>query len=114
MKRTLLLIACPCETLVSSLYWPLKFYDPDLLAPPELMALFPLSADLSMHFVPTALLLIETFVFSEAIETSNTKAALCYATYGIGYYLWTERNARLNSWYPYPMYTSFRQCEFES
>lgn len=102
-KRTLLLIACPCETLVSTLYWPIKLYDPTLLAPPEQLAMFPLSADLSMHAIPTILLLIETFVFSEAIETSNVKAALAYAIYGTGYYFWTERNAKLNSWYPYPM-----------
>lgn len=99
----LLLIASPCETLVSSLYWPIKLYNPDLLAPPEQMAGFPLSADFSMHLLPTVLMLIETFVFSEAIETSNSKASLVYAAYAIGYYFWTERNARLNSWYPYPM-----------
>lgn len=104
VKRALLLIACPCETLVSSLYWPIKFYDASLLAPPELMALFPIHADISMHAVPTVLLLIETFVFSAAIETSNARAALIYAAYGTGYYFWTERNARLNGWYPYPMF----------
>ena len=73
----------------------------------ELLKVFPMSADLSMHAIPTVLLLIETFVFSEAIETSNVKAAAAYAAYGISYYLWTERNARLNGWYPYPMYQCF-------
>ena len=56
-----------------------------------------------MHAVPTVLLLIETFYFSEAIETSNVKAAAAYVSYGTAYYFWTERNARLNGWYPYPM-----------
>lgn len=102
-KRILLLIACPCETLVSVLYWPIKLYDASLLAPPELLALFPLSADMSMHAMPAILLLIETFAFSEAIETSNLRAATAYGLYAVGYYFWTERNARLNGWYPYPM-----------
>lgn len=105
-KRTALLIAAPCETLVSTLYWPIKLYDATLLAPEELMKLFPMHADLSMHAVPTLLLLLETFVFSEAFETGNSKAFLAYAIYGTGYYYWTERNARLNGWYPYPMYVS--------
>lgn len=103
VKRTLLLIAAPCETLVSLLYWPIKFYDPSLLAPPELMAMFELSADLSMHALPTALCLIELFVFSEALETSNVRAAAVYCAYGAGYYFWTERNASLNGTYPYPL-----------
>lgn len=103
-KRTLLLIAAPCETLVSTLYWPIKLYDATLLAPKELIALFPMHADLSMHAVPTILLLIEIFCFSEAFETENGNALLAYAVYGTSYYFWTERNARLNGWYPYPMF----------
>lgn len=104
LKRALLLIAAPCETLVSTLYWPIRFYDASLLAPPELIALFPLTADMSMHAIPTVLCLIEMFVFSEAIETSNVRAGLVYAAYATGYFFWTERNARLNGWFAYPMF----------
>ena len=102
-KRIFLIISAPAECLVSLIYWPLHFIDPTLLAPPELVAAFPLTADLSMHALPTILLLVEVFAFSGAFDASAATGASIYLGYGTGYYAWMTHCAGKNGWYPYPM-----------
>ncbi|ORY79927.1 FAR-17a/AIG1-like protein, partial [Protomyces lactucae-debilis] len=103
LKQILLLIAGPVELLISVLWWGLKLVDPTLLIPEELLKVFPLSADLSMHANPAILLLIEIFFVSDALEHSTTTAAAIYAAYGTGYLVWLEHCAKMNGFYAYPM-----------
>lgn len=102
-KRAMLLVAAPAECLVSLIYWPIHFVDPTLLAPAELVAVFPLSADLSMHALPTLLLLVEVFALSEALDASPRTGAIIYGAFGAAYYAWVTHCASKNGWYPYPM-----------
>lgn len=125
LKRALLLITMPLESVITAIYWPLLIFAQDLILsrPPNQpgvgepsafadqdLALFrlPLHKDLVMHAVPAVVLLID-FLLLEPKYTppaSTIGAIALVVAVGGTYTSWIEHCAKLsNGQFPYPFLT---------
>ncbi|WWC69613.1 uncharacterized protein I206_103556 [Kwoniella pini CBS 10737] len=122
IKRVFLLFAMPVELVISSIYWSIILFAPELMLPPnpELSSssepsaeakdpLFriPLLMDLSMHALPAVALAIDFFFLEKKFKppASNIGSFVLAATFGTGYSLWVEHCASINGSFPYPFLT---------
>ncbi|KAL7409267.1 FAR-17a/AIG1-like protein [Mrakia frigida] len=120
LKRIILLLALPVETVITSIYWSLILLAPQLILPPatpvegevqpEEPNLFriPLSMDLALHAVPAVILLLEFFGWEKAYRgwRGSWGAAAVAAFAAVAYGTWSERcGARNNGLFPYPFLT---------
>ncbi|KAI0314269.1 FAR-17a/AIG1-like protein [Amylostereum chailletii] len=118
-KRAFGLLSLPLAFVVSTIYWSLIIFLPDMIipqpgvpsgapsavAPPPL--LLPLSTDLALHAAPFLSLLLDFFVFdrkfskSEMVRTAPAMAVAMAVWYGS----WVEHCASYNGVFPYPFLT---------
>lgn len=90
------------ETLISALYWGLRAIDPELVVPKELE--LPLPPDLSFHFVPTFMLLIDLLLLSPPWAISAVPALGLSLAIAFAYWFWIELCYSNNGFYPYPLF----------
>ncbi|EIW69504.1 hypothetical protein TREMEDRAFT_30965 [Tremella mesenterica DSM 1558] len=123
LKRSILLFAMPVEIVISSIYWPLVLFRPELMFPPnpvisitpepssspntDLLFRIPLWMDLSMHAVPGIVLLLDFFLLEPKYRqpASTRGAALLAIIFGTTYSLWIEYASNINGRFPYPFLT---------
>lgn len=101
-KNLLSVTSAPLETLISALYWGLRAIDPTLVVPKELE--LPLSADLSFHFIPTFVLLIDLLFLSPPWAIGAIPALIVSVVIAFGYWFWIEHCYSVNGFYPYPLF----------
>lgn len=101
-KNLLSCCSAPMETLVSTLYWGLRLIDPELVVPKDLE--LPLPADLSFHFVPTFMLLIDLLLLSPPWTISALPALALSLSIAFTYWFWIELCYTRNGFYPYPLF----------
>ncbi|PCH38129.1 hypothetical protein WOLCODRAFT_136059 [Wolfiporia cocos MD-104 SS10] len=126
VKRTVLMIALPVATVVTTVYWSLIFFAEELIlrpmaqgkvpqpdesvpssAGPTQLQRIPLSTDLALHAAPALALLLDFYL----IERKYTRAQAIYggilltAIAGVLYASWTEYLAQFNGSFPYPFLT---------
>lgn len=101
-KNVLSCCSAPLETLITTLYWGLRAIDPELVVPKELE--LPLTPDLSFHFVPTAMLLIDLLLLSPPWAISALPALALSLGIAFTYWGWVELCYSANGFYPYPLF----------
>ncbi|WVQ70249.1 uncharacterized protein L199_008475 [Kwoniella botswanensis] len=122
-KRVFLLFALPVELVISSIYWAIILFSPELMLPPnpdlasspepsssnaeDPLFRIPLLMDLSMHALPAVALIIDFFFLERKYKppASTIGAFALAASFGTAYSLWVEHCASINGSFPYPFLT---------
>ncbi|KAH9952158.1 FAR-17a/AIG1-like protein [Amylocystis lapponica] len=126
IKRTLFMIAMPIAVVVSSIYWGLLLFAPDMILQPVNVSInpdqisvpsssdmapnlwrIPLPVDLALHASPVISLVVDFFFFE--VKYSRREAvsggfAVCNIA-GLVYGSWVEWLATYNGFFPYPFLT---------
>ncbi|KAK0219774.1 FAR-17a/AIG1-like protein [Armillaria nabsnona] len=112
LKRALIMVAMPIEAVITSIYWTLITFFPNLIkmkattdgAP---IPFLPLSVDLSLHAVP-GIALVADFLLLERRYSQRTVARYSIPTMvacTVAYGAWAEWCARINGYFMYPFLT---------
>ncbi|KAH7259099.1 FAR-17a/AIG1-like protein [Fusarium redolens] len=104
-KDTISLLATPLEVMIAVLYWSIKFHDPSLLMPADLV-INPW-ADLGYHLVPAVLLVPDLLLYSPRATISTRSMMFASTILAVVYWCWIELCYYQNGWYPYPMMDQF-------
>ena len=102
LKNTLSMCTTPLEVLVSILYWTLRTYDKDLVIPT--WAQLPLLPDLSFHFIPSLVLVIDLLLLSPPWTITVPQTLALTGGLAFGYWFWVEQCFSHNGFYPYPIF----------
>ncbi|KAF4614547.1 hypothetical protein D9613_002984 [Agrocybe pediades] len=120
IKRSFMIIALPLSVVISSIYWSLIIFMPDLIlqalpgdsAPSsssDAPAPFriPLSMDLALHAVPCISLILDFSFFEKKYTKYEVKLAPIVAVvFSLWYTLWVEHCGKMNNGiFPYPFLT---------
>jgi hypothetical protein len=70
---------------------------------PTVAPRLPLLMDLGFHFFPTALLMVDTLLFSPPWETHALSALMIFSVFAGSYWIWVEHCFNYNNFYPYPL-----------
>ncbi|EAU88605.2 hypothetical protein CC1G_04311 [Coprinopsis cinerea okayama7 len=121
-RRSLFIAAMPLAVIISSIYWTLLVFFPDLIIASDVSATpeptssdaapvpfrLPLSIDLGLHAVPALSLLLDFLVFEKKYSRKevNIHVPVVVALYAVFYGLWVEHCASRNgNIFPYPFLT---------
>ncbi|EMT67563.1 FAR-17a/AIG1-like protein [Fusarium oxysporum II5] len=104
-KDTISLLATPLEVMIAVLYWSIKFHDPSLLMPADLV-INPW-ADLGYHLVPAVLLVPDLLLYSPRATITTRSMMFTSTILAVVYWCWIELCYYQNGWYPYPMMDQF-------
>lgn len=102
IKNSLSLWCAPLEVLITILYWTISAIDRELVIPPEIN-LDPY-ADISFHFMPSLLLVLDLLLLSPPYTIKNLPAAGLSLTLAFTYWAWIEHCFTHNGFYPYPLF----------
>jgi hypothetical protein len=115
IKTLLSALTMPAEILISMLYWPILFLNPELLIPPRKVAdplnpaqfifetvRLPLLDDLSFHAAPAIFLLIDYLAFQPPFPKEIRPAFISALSTGL-YATWVQICHAKNGTYPYPL-----------
>ncbi|KAL9095592.1 MAG: hypothetical protein Q9165_002024 [Trypethelium subeluteriae] len=102
-KNALSVASAPLEILITALYWGLRSIDPALVLP-DWAPRLPLPTDLSFHFAPAALLLVDLFVFSPPYTIAALPSVALSGAIAVAYWFWVEACYAHNGFYPYPIF----------
>jgi hypothetical protein len=95
LKNALAVVAAPLEVLISLLYWGLRIIDPKLLILEADMTPV-LWFDVSIHLVPTVLLVLDLLCFSPPWTVRGYSAVGLGVVLALVYWLWVEYCFGLN------------------
>jgi len=116
VKRALLMVALPLAAVISSIYWTLILFLPELIlqkdpniepSSPAAMYFIPVHIDMSLHAAP-GLTLLADFIFLEEKFSKNEAqfvAPTIVILSSIWYGTWVEYCASFNGNFPYPFLT---------
>lgn len=112
LKRALIMVAMPIEAVITSIYWTLITFFPDLIkmkvtADGAPIPFLPLSVDLSLHAIP-GMALVADFLLLERKYSQRTVARYAIPTMvacAMAYAAWAEWCARINGFFIYPFLT---------
>ena len=102
-KNAFSIASAPLEVLITLLYWGLRSIDPALVLPewaPELH----FGTDLSFHFAPAALLLIDLLILSPPYTIAALPSIALSSFIAVAYWFWVEACYAHNGFYPYPIF----------
>ena len=102
-KNTFSVASAPLEILITLLYWGLRSIDPALVLP-DWAPRLAFSTDLSFHFFPTALLLIDLLFFSPPYTIAALPSVGLSSLIAVCYWFWVEACYFHNGFYPYPIF----------
>ncbi|KFY76681.1 hypothetical protein V499_03746 [Pseudogymnoascus sp. VKM F-103] len=102
IKNSLSLWCAPLEVLITILYWTISAIDRELVIPPEIN-LDPY-ADISFHFMPSLLLVLDLLLLSPPYTIKNLPAAGLSTALAFTYWAWIEHCFTHNGFYPYPLF----------
>lgn len=101
-KNNVQAIALSLETVVTSLYWPLRLLFAALLAKDPEEKLMPTSIDLCVHLVPFVTLLVDYLAFLPRWEVKPSTGVLVSALFAVGYRVWLQLLLDLENGAEYP------------
>lgn len=104
LSNVFLLVSAPIELLITTIYWPIKFYDGSLLVDPKLGLKIAPWLDRQLHLYPAIYQTIcAVFYPHRRWVYGNVGMLMLYTAFALGYYHWTSYLAEVNGFYPYPL-----------
>ncbi|KAI8978399.1 FAR-17a/AIG1-like protein [Pilobolus umbonatus] len=100
-------VATPIECLVSVFYWPIFFYNKELLIPSEMGVNISLTLDLALHLIPAIVCATDLLVFNKGFKR-NPLHILAIYTFAMGYYFWVNICYSHNGFWTYPLLALFK------
>ncbi|KIY68120.1 hypothetical protein CYLTODRAFT_421881 [Cylindrobasidium torrendii FP15055 ss-10] len=116
-KRGLMMLAMPLGAVVSTIYWSLLLFFPNLIMPNNMAASatepssmdaapfrIPLNIDLGLHALPGTALVIDFFLFEDKYTAKTVREYALLVAVGatIAYTSWEEYCSSINGSHPYP------------
>lgn len=102
LKNNVHPIALALESVVTSVYWPLRLFLLPLLVKDPNRKMIPMSIDLCVHLVPVVVLLVDYLVFLPRWEVSASAAFGVCAVLATAYWSWLKYIIDFESGAEYP------------
>jgi hypothetical protein len=100
VKEYISAVSVSLNFVVSSVYWSLKIFVPELIISKE--DTFPFSLDIKIHLIPLLFTSIDYFIFMDRWEVPYLSGYAIVATLAGTYWFWLEYLITENAAYPYP------------
>lgn len=104
LSNVALLVSAPLELLITTIYWPIKFYNGALLMDPKLGIKIAPWLDRQLHLYPAIYQTICAVSYPHRRWVyGNLSLLVLYSSFALGYFWWTSYLAEVNGFYPYPL-----------
>lgn len=88
--------------MITLLYWPISFYNKDLLLPDDFERELPLDLDICIYLIPVVVLLIDLLVFDTGFKKSSLHILAIYV-FILAYYYWISVCYEENGYWVYAL-----------
>lgn len=104
LQSWVLIVSAPLEVVVALLYWPLKYFNNDLVKDKRFGLVINPALDRQCHLYPAIFeFLSATFLAQRRWRTPAFVAVFVFLTTSGAYWAWFEYTFKKNAFYPYPL-----------